>query len=75
MADTPQTLAALIAAMPNNTTGAISEQIMRNFLVSVNRMYELYTSTSYANDTDAAAGGVPVGQIYRNGNFLMVRLT
>lgn len=32
-------------------------------------------SASYANDTAAAAGGVPVGGFYRNGNFVMVRLS
>lgn len=28
-----------------------------------------------ANDTAAAAAGVAVGQLYRNGNFLMVRIS
>lgn len=28
----------------------------------------------YANDAAAAAGGVPVGGIYRNGSVLMVRV-
>lgn len=28
---------------------------------------------NYANDAAAAAGGVPVGGIYRNGSVLMVR--
>lgn len=31
-------------------------------------------STSYANDAAAAAGGVPVGGVYRNGSALMVRV-
>jgi hypothetical protein len=35
----------------------------------------LQGGTSYANDTDAATGGVPVGGIYRNGNFIMVRMS
>lgn len=30
---------------------------------------------SYDNDADAAIGGVEIGQIYRNGNFLMIRLS
>ena len=30
---------------------------------------------SYDDDTAAAAGGVRVGQQYRNGNFIMVRLS
>lgn len=32
-------------------------------------------STTYANDAAAAAGGVPIGQIYRNGSALQVRVT
>ena len=32
-------------------------------------------ATTYANDTAAATGGVPVGGLYRNGNFVQIRLT
>jgi len=32
-------------------------------------------ATSYADDIAAAAGGVPVGALYRNGNFIQIRLT
>ena len=31
--------------------------------------------THYNDDTAAAAGGVPIGGLYRNGNFLVIRLT
>jgi len=31
--------------------------------------------TSYSSDTEAAAAGVPVYGLYRNGNFLFVRLS
>jgi hypothetical protein len=31
-------------------------------------------STSYANDAAAAAGGVAVGQVYRNGSVMMIRV-
>lgn len=41
----------------------------------VSTLSTIAASTTYANDAAAAAGGVQVGQIYRNGNFLMVRLT
>jgi hypothetical protein len=34
----------------------------------------LAASPSYANDTAAAAGGVGIDRLYRNGNFVMVRL-
>jgi hypothetical protein len=33
------------------------------------------SSPSYANDTEAAAGSVQVGEFYRNGNFVMIRLS
>jgi hypothetical protein len=36
---------------------------------------DLPSSNSYANDVDAAAGGVPIGGLYRNGNDVKVRLT
>jgi Pectate lyase superfamily protein len=32
-------------------------------------------STSYANDTAAAAGGVALGQFYRNGSVVQIRVT
>jgi hypothetical protein len=35
----------------------------------------LSSSTSYANDTAAAAGGVAVGQFYRNGSVVQIRVT
>lgn len=34
----------------------------------------LQASTSYANDAAAAVGGVVVGQLYRNGSIVMVRV-
>ena len=33
------------------------------------------TLSNYANDTAAAAGGVAVGQLYRNGSVIQVRVT
>ena len=33
-----------------------------------------YSALNYADDTAAAAGGVPLGGVYRNGNFLMIRI-
>jgi hypothetical protein len=33
------------------------------------------SSPSYANDTEAAAGGVQIGEFYLNGNFVMKRLS
>lgn len=75
MTDTPTSLAALLArwsdGAPNNT---FTPQDMRVILLSVQQMFQLSISPSYGNDAAAAAGGVAVGQVYRNGNLLMVRL-
>jgi len=32
-------------------------------------------SLNFTNDADAATGGVPLGGLYRNGNFIMIRMT
>lgn len=45
----------------NRATGAVS-------------LAALAASTSYASDATAAAGGVAVGQLYRNGSIVMVRV-
>jgi hypothetical protein len=41
--------------------------------------YQILTAVSqsfnYADDTAAAAGGVPLGGLYRNGNFILIRLS
>jgi uncharacterized Fe-S cluster-containing radical SAM superfamily enzyme len=42
---------------------------------TVANLNTIATTASYANDTAAAVGGVAVGQIYRNGNILQVRIT
>jgi hypothetical protein len=31
-------------------------------------------SLNYADDAAAAAGGVPLGGLYRNGNFIAIRI-
>ena len=36
---------------------------------------QVSSSLNYADDTAAAAGGVPLGGLYRNGNFILIRLT
>ena len=38
-------------------------------------MTTLAASTSYANDAAAAAGGVALYQLYRNGNLVQIRLS
>jgi hypothetical protein len=36
---------------------------------------EVSSSLDFANDTAAEAGGVPLGGLYRNGNFIMIRMS
>ena len=36
---------------------------------------EVANNLNFTDDAAAAAGGVPVGGLYRNGNFIMIRLT
>lgn len=38
-------------------------------------MNALAASSSYADDVAAAAGGVAIGELYRNGNIVQIRLT
>jgi hypothetical protein len=35
---------------------------------------QVSASLNFANDTAAAAGGVPLGGLYRNGNVIQIRL-
>lgn len=60
------------------TTGGFnlgsSSLVWNNLYINRLEMDFLRTSTSYANDAAAAAGGVPVGEIYRNGSVLQVRV-
>jgi hypothetical protein len=76
MTDTPTSLAALLTrwadGAPNNT---FTQADIRVILLSVQQMFLLFSSTSYATDAAAATGGVAVGQVYRNGNILQVRLS
>ena len=53
-----------------NVTGSLTISGTNNFVV----LPELVTAENYADDTAAAAGGVPVGGLYRNGNFVLIRL-
>jgi hypothetical protein len=36
---------------------------------------QVLTSLNFVDDAAAAAGGVPVGGLYRNGNFIVMRLS
>jgi hypothetical protein len=44
-------------------------------VTSFTTLASVSSSLDFADDTAAAAGGVPLGGLYRNGNFVMIRLT
>lgn len=59
-----------------------SSAMTGSIAVTGNQTLQSYTilsnvsaSLNFADDTAAAAGGVPLGGLYRNGNFVMIRLT
>ncbi len=51
--------------------GVSSTQTLQSFTILSNVGQNL----NFANDVEAAAGGVPLYGLYRNGNFIMIRLT
>jgi hypothetical protein len=75
-----------INGAPNATTAsyAISASFATNaasasYLNPITNSYVVLTQVSqslnYVDDVAAAAGGVPLGGIYRNGNFILIRLS
>ena len=42
---------------------------------SVIVMPKVSQSLNFVDDTAAAAGGVPLGGLYRNGSFIMIRVS
>lgn len=52
-------------------TGSNSVIVENGFIV----LNEVRSDLDYADDTAAAAGGVPLGGLYRNGNFIQIRIT
>lgn len=66
---------------PNNLT-PISDTVMSNALnggslaiLGATLLTAIPGSTTYANDAAAAAGGVAVGQLYRNGSVVQCRIS
>lgn len=66
---------------PQNNRGDWPRQVAKQGNETANRVSALETATDwsalddYADDTAAAAGGVEIGQLYRTGNALKVRLS
>ena len=53
-----------------NITGS-SHTIQNGFVV----LQQVSQSLNFVDDAAAAAGGIPLGGLYRNGNFIVIRLT
>jgi hypothetical protein len=60
------------------TATSASYALTSSYLNPVTNGYVILTQVSqslnYADDTAAAAGGVPLGGLYRNGNFIAIRI-
>jgi hypothetical protein len=88
---TPQTGIAIaqfsgINGAPNATTASYaltatsaSYSATSSYLNPIQNSYvvlsQVSASLNYADDTAAAAGGVPLGGLYRNGNFILIRIS
>lgn len=60
-------------------SGGLTLDFSNIFVTNITITGDVFTdwqnSPSYDDDAAAAAGGVAVGELYRNGNFIMVRLS
>lgn len=66
---------ALISADSNWSESPVNAATSAPVVSFVPKFTTMNTSQSFANDAAAAAAGVPVGQIYRNGSVLQVRVS
>jgi hypothetical protein len=66
-----------INGAPNATTASFAQTA--SYLNPVTNGYVVLTQVSqslnFTDDTTAAAGGVPLGGLYRNGNFIAIRIS
>lgn len=53
----------------------VANQGVEKFSVLASGRLQMAVPDNYADDTAAAAGGIPVGGVYRNGSQLMIRVT
>lgn len=62
-------------AIGKNATATAADTIALGGNSTKILMTALAASASYANDSEAAAGGVSIAELYRNGNAVQIRLT
>jgi hypothetical protein len=62
-------------AIPNVTvTNAVTASYLNPIENSFIILSQVSASLNFVDDTAAAAGGVPLGGLYRSGNFILIRL-
>ncbi len=55
----------------NQTAGGTAVNVRNGFVI----LSQVSQSLNYANDNAAALNGVPLGGLYRNGNFIQIRIS
>jgi hypothetical protein len=59
----------------NNAVSSSYAPTNNNLTASYAILTSVSMSLNFVDDEAAAAGGVPLGGLYRNGNFILIRLT
>ena len=75
LGDAARSSGASSVAIGKNATVTTSDTIALGGNSTKILMNALAASSSYADDVAAAAGGVAIGELYRNGNIVQIRLT
>jgi ribosomal protein L35AE/L33A len=71
----PNATSASYAISASFATNAASASYLNPITNSYVVLTQVSQSLNYVDDVAAAAGGVPLGGIYRNGNFILIRLS
>lgn len=71
----PNATTASYAVSASFATNAASASYLNPITNSYVVLTQVSQSLNYVDDTAAAAGGIPLGGIYRNGNFILIRLS
>ena len=59
--------ASYLLGMPDTASNAESASYVQ--------LFDVANEGNYGNDTAAEAAGIPIGGLYRNGNFVQIRVT
>jgi len=76
---TAQTASFVLNAVSSSFATSASFATTASYLNPITNGYIVLTQVSaslnFVDDTSAAAGGVPLGGLYRNGNFILIRIS